>query len=380
MPTITSFCIRDEASFLDLAKRWNQLADKTDSRSVFLRHEWFDATWNWIKNACELAIICVLRDDELIGIGPFVLRHTTQVGMTVTVLEFLAVPDTQECSLIMDPADLDAVLAEMTKYLSSGDIHWDIMRLEKLRADSPMIPTLAAMVRRVSCAVQILDGDNSPGIALDDEWQSYYGRRSRRLKKGNNHIVNRLKRDNKQFEIRCYDHAASSGYELSWLIDTLVNLSASSWKVSTGLTLDQQGPGAFINRLTEHAMRNAWLLVWILTIDGKPAAMEYQLEFNGIVSGLRADYDSHFDGYSPGTLLNWKIIEQLFQREASFYSLGPGSNEYKKRWAEEQQRLNTVVAYGNSACGLAACAVEMYMRPLASRIMRLLNHMKHGRK
>ena len=138
------------------------------------------------------------------------------------------------------------------------------------------------------------------------------------MKKGNNLIVNRLKRDNKSVEIRCYDHAAADSYDLASLMKTLVSLSASSWKASTGLTLDQQGPGAFINRLSELAMRNAWLLVWVLTIDGEPAAMEYQLEFKGVVSGLRADYDSRFDGYSPGTLLNWRIIEQLFERDASF--------------------------------------------------------------
>ena len=179
-------------------------------------------------------------------------------------------------------------------------------------------------------------------------------------------------------EIRCYDFAAAGDFELASLLRTLVSLSARSWKASTGLTLENEGPGAFITRLSEHAMRNSWLLVWVLTINGEPAAMEYQLEFNGVVSGLRADYDSRFDQYSPGTLLNWKIIEQLFERDASYYSLGPGSNQYKMRWAEEQHQLNTVVLYGTSIRGRTVHAVELYIRPLVRRVMNALKRKEIG--
>ncbi len=106
--------------------------------------------------------------------------------------------------------------------------------------------------------------------------------------------------------------------------------------------------------------------------------MEYQLEFNGCVSGLRADYDSSFEKCAPGTLLNWKIIEQLFERDVSYYSLGPGSNQYKMRWAEEQHELSTVVAYGTSGRGRALHAIEMYIRPLARRIIKMLKPKEQG--
>jgi CelD/BcsL family acetyltransferase involved in cellulose biosynthesis len=368
MPAIERSCITDEAGFQGLADEWNRLAARTDPSSVFFRHEWFDAAWCWLNDTGNLCIVCIRRDGVLVGICPLVLRHSTESRIAVTVLEFLAVPDTQECDLLANPADLDDVIANVVDYLSSSEIHWDIFRLEKLRADSPSLQSLADAARRTGYAVQVLEGGSNPGIGLEDGWLSYYSRRSRRLKKGNNLIVNHLKRDGKQVEIRCYDRATANDFELASLVETLVRLSASSWKSGTGLTLDNQGPGAFITRLTEHAMRNSWFLAWVLTIDGEPAAMEYQLEFNGVISGLRADYDPQFNDYSPGTLLNWRIIERLFEREASFYSLGPGSNQYKMRWAETQGQLKNLVCYGTSARGRAVRVVEMYMRPLARSI------------
>jgi CelD/BcsL family acetyltransferase involved in cellulose biosynthesis len=378
MASIERLCICDRLTFQRLADEWNRLAVRTNPNSVFFRHEWFDSVWCWTRDTCDYRIVCVRRDGELIGICPLVLRRSRSAHIVVSVLEFLAVPDTQECTLLADPADIDNVVAALIDYISSREMRWDVMRLEKLRADSRVTHEILAGMRRTSFRVQVLDGGSNPGIGLEDDWPSYYSRRSRRLKKGNNLIVNRLKRDNKLVEIRCYDIAAAGDYELASLLRTLVSLSARSWKASTGLTLENQGPGAFITRLSEHAMHNSWLLVWVLTIDGEPAAMEYQLEFNGVVSGLRADYDSRFDRYSPGTLLNWRIIEQLFKRDASYYSLGPGSNQYKMRWAEEQHQLNTVVVYGTSVRGRAVHALEMYIRPLARRVMNTLKRRETG--
>jgi CelD/BcsL family acetyltransferase involved in cellulose biosynthesis len=371
MPTIEHLCISDEAGFQGLVDEWNRLAARTDPRSVFFRHEWFDAAWRWLRDTCSLCIVCIRRDGELIGICPLLRRRSTRARIAMTELKFLTVPDTQECGLLADPSDLGDVVTGIMDYLSSGKIYWDIMRLEKLPADSSVLKVLADTAHRTGYKVQVSDGGDNPGVGLKDSWQAYYGRRSRRLKKGNNLIVNRLKRDKKQVEIRCYRRTVDDIDQAS-LIKTVIALSASSWKSSTGLTLDNRGPGAFIVRLSEHAMRNSWFLVWVLTIDGEPAAMEYQLEFNGVVSGLRADYDPRFEEYSPGTLLNWRIIEQLFDRDSSFYSLGPGSNQYKMRWAEEHRQLKTLVAYGPSVRGWVVYVVENYMRPLARDLKKIL--------
>ena len=96
MPTIECLCIKDEAGFQGLADEWNRLAARTDPRSVFFRHEWFDAAWRWLNDTCDLCIVCIRRDGGLIGICPLVLRRATLSRIAVTVLEFLAVPDTQE--------------------------------------------------------------------------------------------------------------------------------------------------------------------------------------------------------------------------------------------------------------------------------------------
>lgn len=370
MQGLNSLIVSDEASFQSLFDDWNDLAHRTDKNSVFFRHEWHDASWQWLRDdGCELCVVCIRRDGVLIGLCPLVCRRIKRAGMQLRQLTALAVPDNQEFSLLADPVDVEDVAACLMDVLKSGAVRWDIMSLERLPTDLPATKILQRKASGSGYGVHALQKHDNPGISLRDDWDAYYGRRSRRLKKGNNLVRNRLQRDGKVVEIKCFD-SRSEGFELQALIKTLTEISASSWKAGTGLTLDNPGPGTFLARLSELAMENSWFLVWLLTIDEEPAAMEYQLEFNGVISGLRADYDGRFHDYSPGTLLNWKIIERLFERGASYYALGPGSNPYKARWVEDARELVDIVIFGSSIRARGLRIVELHLKPFIKRILR----------
>lgn len=361
-------CIRDDRGFQSLAEDWNRLARDTNPRSVFLRHEWFDAAWCWLRRSAELCIVCVRRGDELVGICPFVLRRTKRSGIPLSALEFLTIPDTQEAALLAAPADARAVADALCGYLAGGDLAWDVADLQKLQAGSVGLEALRSAAAASGFSVRVTEAGSNPGLGLRDGWEAYYGRRSRRLKKGNNHAANRIKRDGREVTIRCYDSSNREDYDRGALLETLANLSGRSWKADTGLTLDNPEPRAFIERLTAHADENGWLLAWLLSIDGTPAAMEYQLEYEGVVSGLRADYDQRYDDLSPGTLLNWRIIERLFDRDATYYSLGPGSNAYKMRWSEHDEMLFSVLVYSKSLRGRLLFGIDAVLRPAARRL------------
>lgn len=372
--------VRNENEFRGLTEEWNRLAAETDEHCIFLRHEWFDAAWCWSSGDSKLNILCVTQGGTLIGIFPLVFRRATLARIPVRLLEFLAIPDTQECAVLSAPENVNDVILALSQYLASKEIRWDIVHLVKLRVDSPVSRRLEAIAREVGSGFRLDDGGLNPGIGFDDDWESYYGRRSRRLKKGNNLIVNRLKRDGKNVVIHHYDSAAAVDAGEEEILKTLVRLSASSWKARSGSTLEKEGPGKFIDRLSRHAIRNSWFLAWVLTVDGQAAAMEYQLDYKGVVSGLRADYDPQFEQYSPGTLLNWRIIERLFETNTKQYWMGPGSNQYKLRWTEQEIALNNLYVYGKTLRGRAVRIVELFLRPAARRLLKVLPTKRRSRQ
>ncbi len=350
------------------------LADCTDPNNVFLRHEWFTAAWQWLRDENELRLLGFRLDKQLVGIAPLVYRKTRGNR----VLSFMTIPDTQSCALIAPAAVLLPVIRTLAATLHGQLTDWDELLLSHLDHAAPSVQALHDAFSWHGFHTTELAQGNNPSVRLDGEWKAYYARRSRRLKKGNNLIANSLARQTRRTELLQIGVAQPlDDRAMTNLIDTAMRLSANSWKGTTGLTLDQPGPQAFIRELTAAANRQGWLSVWLLSIDGTAIAMEYQLRFRGQVHALRADYHTAFAELSPGSYLNWKMLEQLFAHGDQRYWMGPGNNAYKQRWAEDGQALISFRAFNTSLRGRWLALRESTLRPLYRRLRTLLGGLAH---
>jgi CelD/BcsL family acetyltransferase involved in cellulose biosynthesis len=150
--------------------------------------------------------------------------------------------------------------------------------------------------------------------------------------------------------------------------DTLRQLSAASWKQNTGTTFDNSAPSAFLDTLIEHGRREGWLVVWLLTLDDRTIASELHVEYGGRAHALRADYAEDAAELSPGSYLNWKIIERLFDSDLYRYELGPGSNPYKQRWTEHGIAMATLNAWPPTMRGRMSACWHLQLRPALAGI------------
>lgn len=358
--------IGDYAQFLKLREQWNMLAA---DRSVFLRHEWFDAAWQWRKldESARLAILCAYRGTRLVGILPLIGRTHRSAGAAHRMLEFLTVPDNQLCDIIIEAAELEAVADAFSEELVRSRRKWDVMRLSYLPDHSPARSALARALDKRGIKYRLSEAGGNPYISLETSWEEYYATRSRSLKKANNLAANRLKKAG-EVRIDWLEPESARPSATAVALDTAIAISASSWKRSTGNSLDNPGPQAFIRRLSELALEQGWLSLWLLALDGRPMAMEYQLVFHGNVHALRADFIEGCDEISPGSHLNRHQMEQLFGRGLKRYLMGPGDNPYKKRWTEVSEPLFQLVAYSPSVRGKLAALWDTRLRPALSRL------------
>ena len=292
--------VTEEMSFSNMHNAWNELAAKVGNSNVFLRHEWFDAVWQWKQNESSLYIVCVYKGSVLIGILPLTKTKSRKNYITLSKLTYLDIPDTQFCDLICEAENSQMVLVIIVRYLSKCRKDWDILEVQKLSRQSLLFKIASKAVSTIGLAFELVESGYNPGIGLDDMWEEFYGRRSRRLKKGNNHVANKLKREGKAIRVEWLNDDLNDIDKLYKTLDVIRSLSSNSWKADTGLTLDNPGPNAFLTRITEHAAKNQWLSIFILYLADEPVAAEYQLKFNGVISALRADYDKKYEG--PVTL------------------------------------------------------------------------------
>jgi CelD/BcsL family acetyltransferase involved in cellulose biosynthesis len=327
-------CIEDEDVFLDLQSEWNRLAELTASRSIFLRHEWFDAAWQWARVHGSLKILCFSRADTLVGIVPLVLTRTKLKHLPIARLELLAVPDTQLADFVVPPGELSAVCRAFAGWLRNSSRVFDLLELTKIGAKSATVGALLQELQAAGFAPKVRGGSPNLLLRLDDSWERFYARRSRRLKKGNNLVRNRLEAE---FDNISLVHSSAGSVDA--LLDDVVRISGTSWKADTGTTLDREGPNAFLRRWTQHALAQGWLSAFVLYLDGQPAAAEYQIDYGGDVYALRSDFDTNLERFSPGTYLNAELLKALFGRSKTRYLMGPGSNAYKLRWADGSEEL-----------------------------------------
>jgi CelD/BcsL family acetyltransferase involved in cellulose biosynthesis len=165
--------------------------------------------------------------------------------------------------------------------------------------------------------------------------------------------------------VECISGAEAPQAEVQAALGKAVDVSRRSWKQATGNSLDNPGPGAFIQTLTGHAARRGWLSLWLLHIDSKPVAMEYQLVDGANVYALRADFDTACEEISPGSYLMRTLVESLFDKGLQRYYMGPGSNAYKTRWTDEGEPLQQLSAFGRTWRGRLLHIVDDVLRPRA---------------
>ena len=350
--------------FAALRPAWDRLHRRCAQRSLFLSHAWLDAAWHWQSPSAALYIVCCEREGELVGALPLVRADGRSLG-------FIAVPDTQQCDVLVAEDHAVAVVDALADELSRRRGDWDALRLRYLRGDAIAVRMLGAALTRHGANVHVRSVTTNPLVALDAPWEAYYGSRSRRLKKAANLAANRLTKAG-VVDIHWLAPGKGDRAEVDRELDHVIRVSARSWKRQTGNSLDQAGPQAFIRRLSHHAHDRGWLSIWRLSLDGVPIAMEYQLIGDGNVYALRSDFDVDHESLSPGSHLSRHLLQTLFAQGLRRYSMGPGDNAYKRRWADDAEPVLTLTAYAGSLRGRALAAWELALKPAARRVRERL--------
>ena len=344
-----------------LAPLWRDIVQERNDASPFSSHDWFSCCWRTAspRRAPEVTIV----EDAA---GPFALfplaRYRAAIRrLRVNVLTFLDSPDTPFAEFPV-ARDIAAAVSRFVDSLADRR-DWDVLSLPKLRVDSPTVKALTSTLEG-RLGWRIGTRDVSPYVALAGTWERYFRDKTQRFRKTCRNIENRLQRAG---AVSLEEHRTVGADDA--VFAELMEVSRRSWKAPHGVAVaTMEGMQQFFADLTPRASANGWLHLWILRLDGRPVATEYQLAGGGVIHALRADYDSALSELSPGTYLNAAIVRGLFERpEAREYDMGPGTNEYKLRWASGAHEWVVFEIYNRTTLGRTLHAIENHLLPMARR-------------
>ncbi len=339
--------------FEALAPVWQSVATESGQTSPFLSHEWFGCCWGAAGAESRPEVLLVEDSAGPVAMVPLNRWSGTLHGLPVRFVGMLNAPDTAFADWLIvgrpEPV-IEAVLGDLTLQRD-----WDVLALSALPAASLTLKTLHAWLPG-HCRWQALPPLRSPYLNTAGTWEEFWAGTSQRFKKTIRNVRNRLSKAGK---LSLEEHRTVS--PTSSIYADLLDVSRRSWKARQGLAIaTMRGMTEFFRELTARASDKGWLRLWILRFDGHAVASEYQLEADGRVHALRADFDASLPGdLSPGTHLTAEIVRALFGCETVFeYSMGPGENDYKSRWASDAHELGRLRIFRPGIYGTLLHAIE----------------------
>lgn len=357
--------VESAADFAALGGLWEELIRKAGRRSLFFSHEWLDAAWSWARLEGHPQVLLVGEGRAADGAAALLLRDARIAGMPWRVLQWLEIPDTQECELIAGAGAEDAAARIFLQELVARRTSWDKLQLSKLQPESLVLTVFRGLLERRGLTHYVRQTDSNPYVSLDGGWAAYQSSLSRSFKKKLNLARNRMAKLG-EVEVSCVGGDESTPAAMEAAAAALADVSARSWKQQTATTLDHEGPGTFVRRLAARFGATGPLRIWLLRLDDRVVATELQLHEQGRTYALRADFVPELGDASPGTNLSVEILKRLFEAEpGGRYLMGPGANAYKLRWTERSVPLHELTVYSPTARGRALHGLEQKLRPLA---------------
>ena len=329
----------------DLAEEWTALA--AGGGNVFATHEWASCWWRHHGgDRRPLVTACRAGDGRLLAVLPLYLW----AARPLRILRFIGHGAGDQLGPVHAQGDRGAVEPLVRQAL--GSLGWDLFVGEQLPARALWSGALeAGVIRR----------EGSPVLAAPaGGWPEYLAGRSANFRQQLGRKERNLARRHR-VELRL----VTEPERLPEAMDRLFELHALRWG----------GDGsAFLPRAPFHrdfaavALGRGWLRLWLLELDGRPAAAWYGFRFGGVEHYYQSGRDPAFDHLSAAFVLLAHTIRAAFDDGVTEYRFGRGQDPYKYRFTDTDPGLETIAATRGPVAAAALLAARRAY-PLAKRRM-----------
>ena len=315
---------------------WNELLRSSNADCVFLTREWIYTWCKHLADGGDLSLLLVHQGRRLIGLAPLCIREgwfaTAEFPGSGFVgsdyLDFIARRGYEEVACKM-----------LARYLEKK--RWGL-RFKNLKAGHAAAERIAASLKRQGWRTAEKRINVCPYIPLAGfTWESYLAT----LGSEHRYSFNRkCKRLYQNYEV--HFQAAETRGECEAALNTLIELHGKRWR-ARGRSDAFHTPEliTFHREFAEIARMRGWLRLFILSLNGTPAAGLYGLFYNRRFYFYQSGFDPAFEKLGVGTVTMGLAIRSAIEEGAEEYDLLHGDEAYKRHWAREQRTLSRIELY-----------------------------------
>jgi CelD/BcsL family acetyltransferase involved in cellulose biosynthesis len=334
--------VENDTEFRALHGGWSELLHDSPADCVFLTWEWSYTWWRHLSRGGHLYIVTVRAGRRLIAIAPFFTHRDSVAAFGLW----------RTCALLgagtVGSDYLDIIVrrgweAEARRALAEQ------LTVQGLMVQAPRVVPGRSQFLALGTDLEsrgwhqaIVKHSVCPCITLRNlTWRSYLGTLGP-SHRGN--LRRRLRALRQAFAVEL--ESVDSEAQRREALDALIRLHNERWRGRGGSTAFHTEPlRRFHDELTRLLLDRRWLRLYVLRLDGAPAAVLYGFSYGRRFHFYQSGFDERFARHSVGLVLMGLSIERAIGEHELEYDLLHGDEPYKQLWCPETRDVVDVELY-----------------------------------
>jgi CelD/BcsL family acetyltransferase involved in cellulose biosynthesis len=316
-----------------VAEPWRALAEVRGN--AFITPEWF-AAWHRQFGDPEPAVL-VARDGagSVRGVMPLLSRSPGRSGRVRFADRTLA----DHLHPAAEVSDEAAVAAACGSALGSQR-NWRVIVLDHVDAGAAWTQAFAAAAAGPGSAARAYRNFSLPEVDLSqtDSWEHFLARRSRNFRSQMGRFERRLARDH-----RLAFRVTETASELEGDLASLFRLQDIRWPASRGSEALLERVRAFHREFASAALARGWLRLWLLELDGEPAAGWYGWRLGDRYVYYWSAFAPRLAELRPGLVLLAHTVRSAIDEGAGAYDMLLGNEPFKGRFANSRREIESLL-------------------------------------
>jgi CelD/BcsL family acetyltransferase involved in cellulose biosynthesis len=361
--------IGEVSGFAALRQEWDELLQSSGTDGLFQTWEWLYTWWKHLAGSRRLQILAVRGEGELVALAPCCLHpRSLSRWRPLPVLEFLGSGNvgSDYLDIIVRRGREPEVRRVLASRLAGERL---MLNWTQLKRGDCLAAGLAAALGENGWRVTETKTNFCPFIPLaGSSWESYLATL------GAEHRYNfhrKWKRLNRDFAVQ-FEQVRTEA-ECRESIDLVIAQHNLRWRDRGGSdAFHTPGLVAFHREFTQVALERDWLRLYVLRLDGKPAACLYGFLYRGTFYFYQSGFDAKYDKYSVGLVTMGLAIKSAIEEGAEEYDLLHGNEAYKSHWSRDSRELGRLEVYPPGGMGWicrSSVELERASRRLARRVL-----------
>ncbi|HVR28424.1 MAG TPA: GNAT family N-acetyltransferase [Thermoanaerobaculia bacterium] len=333
-----------------MREEWSTLLRTSWSDGLFLTWEWLYTWWKHCRpDDGELAVYAVRYGCDLLGLAPFLVGPSRSCPpIAASAFQFLGGGSvgSDYLDLVVRPARRVQTVAALAATLDAGR---RVVDLVQVRREQSSAQALAELLERRGWRTLRRTTHCCPYISLEGHtFESYLE------SLGPSHRYNfrrRLRQLERGFELR-FDRVRTEE-ERREALEILLRLHHGRFAQRGGSdAFHTPELIAFHRELSALALERGWLRLFVLRLDGRPAAALYGFRYQDRFLFYQAGFDSAFTRHSVGLVTMGLAIRAAIEEGIREYDLLHGDEPYKSLWASSRRELERIELFPPTAGGV----------------------------